>query len=53
MAKIYVCPKCNNPEVHRAGSIEGWLLPEQWTCDKCGYTGILIKELDTEKKKAK
>ena len=48
MVKINVCPKCNSPDIRRAGSVEGWLLPEQWTCDKCGYTGILVKELDTE-----
>jgi ribosomal protein L37AE/L43A len=48
MVKINVCPKCNSPEIRRAGSVEGWLLPEQWTCDKCGYIGILVQEIDTE-----
>ena len=53
MAKIPVCPKCNNPNIHRDTVLSGWLLPEKWVCDKCGYTGILVKELDTNKKKVK
>ena len=48
MAKINVCPKCNSPDIRQENSVSGWLLPEKWVCDKCGYTGVLVKEIDTE-----
>jgi predicted nucleic-acid-binding Zn-ribbon protein len=48
MAKISICPKCNSAEIHRDTVLSGWLLPEKWICDKCGYAGILVKEIDTE-----
>ncbi len=53
MAKIPICPKCNSTEIRLETSISGWLLPEKWVCDKCGYTGILVKEIDTEKQTGK
>jgi len=49
MAKrVTVCPKCNNPDIKQESSISGWLLPESWKCDKCGYKGILVKEIEIE-----
>jgi predicted nucleic-acid-binding Zn-ribbon protein len=45
---ITICPKCNSPDIRQETSISGWLLPESWKCDKCGYTGILVKEIDLD-----
>ena len=48
MTKIPVCPKCRNPHIRRTTTVSGWLTPDQWICDKCGYMGYVIHELDTE-----
>jgi len=50
MAKIPICPKCKSANIRLASSAGGWLLPEQWVCDKCGYMGFIVAELDTEDK---
>jgi len=50
MAKIPICPKCNSTKIRQETSISGWLLPEKWICDNCGYTGILVKEIDTDER---
>jgi len=46
--KISVCPNCNSPDIRQSTSVSGWLLPEEWACSKCGYTGILVKEIIIE-----
>ena len=45
---ITVCPNCNNPHIRLSSSLGGWLTQEEWICDKCGYQGVLVKEIDIE-----
>ncbi|MEM2873831.1 MAG: hypothetical protein QW063_00015 [Candidatus Nanoarchaeia archaeon] len=47
MVKIPICPRCKNPNIYLSNPAAGWLLPEQWVCDKCGYIGYVVQEIDT------
>jgi hypothetical protein len=44
---IQVCPKCKNPRIRRAKTVEGDLLghmglvPPKFQCDECGWHGHL------------
>jgi hypothetical protein len=42
-SKPKLCPNCLSP-LHPADSLSGWLLPEEYTCDKCGYRGHVSLE---------
>ena len=46
---IQFCPKCGSPSIFGLGSLDGWLLPTQFTCEECGYSGYLLMELDESK----
>ena len=49
------CPKCGSPSILGVGSLDGWLLPTQFTCEECGYNGYLLMEIDktrTEEKES-
>lgn len=46
-SKIY-CPRCGSPEIHLSSSLDYWLTPKKYVCDKCGYSGPLIMELIEE-----
>lgn len=48
--RITVCPKCDNPNIRMASTFSGWLTQEEWVCDRCGYRGILVKEIEVERK---
>ncbi|MFW6111057.1 MAG: hypothetical protein ACOC6H_03375 [Thermoproteota archaeon] len=47
--KIY-CPKCGSPDIHLWGSLNYWLTPQKYVCENCGYTGLIIMELEKEDK---
>ncbi|MEM1659849.1 MAG: hypothetical protein QXR17_01695 [Candidatus Bathyarchaeia archaeon] len=46
-SKIY-CPKCGSPEIHLSSSLDYWLTPKKYVCDKCGYSGPLIMEVEED-----
>ncbi|MGB8779027.1 MAG: hypothetical protein WCD81_00035 [Candidatus Bathyarchaeia archaeon] len=46
-SKIY-CPRCGSPEIHLSSSTDYWLTPKKYVCNKCGYYGLLIMELEKE-----
>lgn len=48
-SRIY-CPRCGSPEVHLSSSLDYWLTPKKYVCDKCGYSGPLVMELIEEEK---
>ncbi len=50
MVKISICPKCKSPDIRLSNSAAGMFLPEQWVCDKCGYEGYMILEIDVKDK---
>ncbi len=44
------CPKCGSPELKLSSSMDYWLLPQKYMCDKCGYIGSVYMELEKEEK---
>ncbi len=41
--KRKICPKCLS-DLHLAGELTGWLLPEEYICESCGYRGHVAFE---------
>jgi hypothetical protein len=48
--QIY-CPRCCSPKINLNSSLDLWLTPRQYHCEECGYTGIIVMELEEEKEK--
>lgn len=47
-----LCPNCLNP-LKPATFISGWLVPEEYLCEACGYIGhISLEASDTQKSQA-
>ena len=44
-SKIF-CPKCCNPDIKVSSRFDTWLMPTKYVCDKCGYIGPIILELE-------
>ncbi len=42
-----LCPRCLNP-LKPLGRLGGWLVPQDYYCPKCGYTGTVFIEKETE-----
>lgn len=38
-----LCPKCLEP-LHRGSKLGGWLVPQDYYCQKCGYAGTAFLE---------
>jgi ribosomal protein S27AE len=45
------CPQCGDPGVHLSSRFDLWLFPEKYACEKCGYTGPLVLEIDDDEQK--
>ncbi|MGC8962140.1 MAG: hypothetical protein ACP5K1_06860 [Candidatus Bathyarchaeia archaeon] len=45
---ISICPKCGYPRIHQLNSLGGWLTPPIYICDKCGYAGPILLEIEGE-----
>ncbi|HXW38016.1 MAG TPA: hypothetical protein VEJ36_08995 [Nitrososphaerales archaeon] len=39
------CPKCLS-ELSRGSKLGGWLVTQDYYCEKCGYHGVLFLEKD-------
>jgi predicted RNA-binding Zn-ribbon protein involved in translation (DUF1610 family) len=46
-AQIY-CPKCASPKIHLSSSLDLWLTPQSYVCEECGYSGLIVMELEKE-----
>ncbi len=46
------CPRCCSPKIALNSSLDMWLTPRQYHCSACGYTGILVMELEEDKDSA-
>jgi predicted RNA-binding Zn-ribbon protein involved in translation (DUF1610 family) len=42
------CPRCGDPEIHLSSSLEYGLAPRRYVCEKCGYVGPIVLELEKE-----
>lgn len=48
-AKVALCPACERSLVYKVpSSISGWLVPDQYYCEKCGYIGYIYLEVDAK-----
>ena len=45
------CPKCADPNLKLHSSLDLWLTPPQYICNKCGYLGPIFMELEKEENK--
>ena len=45
--RIY-CPRCCNPEIKLSSTFDYWLTPKKYYCEKCGYLGPIVLELEEE-----
>jgi hypothetical protein len=44
------CPRCCSPKIELNSSLAVWLTPKEYHCPECGYTGMIIMELEEEPK---
>ena len=49
--KIF-CPRCCSDKIELNSSLDMWLTPRQYHCGDCGYTGILLMELEKEEQES-
>jgi len=40
---LLICPQCGSPKIRPNTSISGWLVPDEYICDECGYTGAAVE----------
>jgi hypothetical protein len=45
--RIKLCPKCLS-QMKLSGSLSGWLVPEEYLCEDCGYHGHVALELSQD-----
>jgi predicted RNA-binding Zn-ribbon protein involved in translation (DUF1610 family) len=51
-AQIF-CPKCASPKIHLSSSLDLWLTPRSYVCEECGYSGLIVMELEKEEESSK
>jgi len=47
------CPKCCSPDIKKSSSFDSWLIPAKYICEKCGYLGPIIMELEKKEEDIK
>jgi predicted RNA-binding Zn-ribbon protein involved in translation (DUF1610 family) len=47
------CPKCCSPDIKKSSSLDSWLIPAKYICEKCGYLGPIIMELEKKEEDTK
>jgi len=50
-SKIY-CPRCGSSKIHLSSGLDFWLTPKKYVCEKCGYTGSIVMEIEKEESSA-
>lgn len=46
---VFYCPKCCSPRIRIASSLSFGLTPKEYYCEKCGYFGPIVMELEEDK----
>jgi predicted RNA-binding Zn-ribbon protein involved in translation (DUF1610 family) len=49
---IIICPRCYSPEIKKSSSFDSWLIPTRYICEKCGYFGPIIVELEKKEEES-
>jgi predicted RNA-binding Zn-ribbon protein involved in translation (DUF1610 family) len=42
------CPVCGSSGLRLFSGLDIWLTPKKYVCDKCGYVGPIVMELEKE-----
>ena len=42
------CPRCGSLDMSKSTGMDGWMLPPLYLCNKCGYAGRLVLEIDVQ-----
>jgi predicted RNA-binding Zn-ribbon protein involved in translation (DUF1610 family) len=42
------CPRCGSPDIRLSSMLDYWLAPSKYFCEKCGYKGPIVMELEKE-----
>ena len=45
---VKLCPKCTAP-LSTGSKLGGWLIPQDYYCEKCGYRGTVYLEKTIER----
>jgi len=45
---IRLCPRCGSRRIHLSSKFDLWLTPPQYVCEKCGYKGPIVLEVEVE-----
>lgn len=40
---VKLCPKCMEP-LQKGSKLGGWLIPQDYFCENCGYKGVVYLE---------
>lgn len=40
---VKLCPRCMQP-LQKGSKFGGWLIPQDYYCEKCGYRGVVYLE---------
>ncbi len=51
--RIRVCPICQSRNIRLSSSLDGWLTPEIYICEDCGYKGPIYLELQVDEEDVK
>jgi predicted RNA-binding Zn-ribbon protein involved in translation (DUF1610 family) len=51
--KVDVCPRCGSANIKFSSKFDVWLMPKQYVCYDCGYTGPIVLELEEDKTEPK
>ena len=49
-SKIKVCPRCGSNGIRLSNNLGFWLTPAVYICEKCGYEGPIVMELERNNK---
>ena len=50
--KVKVCPRCGSANIKFSSKFDVWLMPKQYVCYDCGYSGPVVLELEEDKTEA-
>jgi len=46
---VKLCPVCGSSKIHLSSRFDAWLMPAQYVCEKCGYKGPIVMEIEKPK----
>lgn len=43
---VKLCPVCRSSKIRLSSRFDAWLMPAQYVCEKCGYKGPIVMEIE-------